>query len=268
MLHGWMDVSASFQFVVDALGDHWSIVAPDWRGYGLSAWSGADSYWFPDYLADLEAILDTTVRDAPVTLIGHSMGANVAMLYAGARPERVRAIVNLEGVGLRATRPADAPGRYVQWLDQLRSGMDLRDYATLDAVIERLQRTNPRLPLERARFLAPHWAHQSDGRWKVAGDPAHRVVNPTLYQVEEVLACWAAIECPLLWVMAKETEVLRHVAESRDAAVAELERRRKALRDIEVAEIDAAGHMVHHDQPEEVARFIEDFLRRRTAHAS
>jgi len=265
MLHGWMDVSASFQFVADALDEDWSIVAPDWRGYGLSAWSRADSYWFPDYLADLEAILDAVVGEEPANLVGHSMGANVAMLYAGSRPARVRAVVNLEGVGLRATRPSDAPGRYAQWLDQLKSGMDLRDYATLDAVIERLQRTNPRLALDRARFLAPHWAQPTnEGRWKVAGDPRHRIINPTLYQIDEVLACWAAIECPVLWIMAKDTEVLRHVAGSRDAAVTELERRRKVLRDVEVAEIDAAGHMVHHDRPDEVARLIEDFPRRRT----
>jgi pimeloyl-ACP methyl ester carboxylesterase len=255
--------------MVDALSANWSVVAPDWRGYGLSAWSGADCYWFPDYLADLEGILDAVVGDEPATLIGHSMGANVAMLYAGSRPHRVRAIVNLEGFGLRATRPSDAPGRYAQWLDQLKSGMELRDYATLEAVIERLQRTNPRLAIERAQFLAPHWAQQStDGRWKVAGDPAHRIVNPTLYQIDEVLACWAAIECPVLWIMAQDTEVLRHVAGSRDAAVAELERRREVLRDVEVANIDEAGHMVHHDQPGEVARLIEDFLRRHTAKVS
>jgi len=47
MLHGWMDVSASFQFLVDALKTDWQVIAPDWRGYGLSAWGPADCYWFP-----------------------------------------------------------------------------------------------------------------------------------------------------------------------------------------------------------------------------
>jgi hypothetical protein len=60
MLHGWMDVSASFQFVADWLGDDWAVVAPDWRGYGLTSRAGGDSYWFPDYLADLDRILDHT----------------------------------------------------------------------------------------------------------------------------------------------------------------------------------------------------------------
>jgi len=63
MVHGWMDVGASFQFGVDALAEaegqtRW-VIAPDWRGFGLTATPGADTYWFPDYLADLEALLDT-----------------------------------------------------------------------------------------------------------------------------------------------------------------------------------------------------------------
>ena len=61
MLHGWMDVAASFQFVVDALPDDRCIVALDWRGFGLSEHTDSDSYWFPDYLADLDALLGSPV---------------------------------------------------------------------------------------------------------------------------------------------------------------------------------------------------------------
>src|SRR5262245_49556059 len=71
LLHGWMDVSASFQFLVDALRGEWRAIAPDWRGYGLSDWSGADSYWFPDYLADLDVLLRELAPSEPVVLIGH-----------------------------------------------------------------------------------------------------------------------------------------------------------------------------------------------------
>jgi pimeloyl-ACP methyl ester carboxylesterase len=263
MLHGWMDVSASFQFVVDALGDGWRVIAPDWRGYGLSERAHADCYWFPDYLADLERILDVAAPD-PVVLVGHSMGGNVALLYAGVRPQRVRAVVNLEGFGLRATDAAQAPGRLAQWLDELRAGAALRDYASSGDVVERLRRNNPRLTSARAAFLAQHWAQQqSDGRWAVAGDPAHRIVNPTLYRLDEVMACWAQIACPVLWVRAADTDVLRHVAEDPAAALREVERRRKAIANVESLVIEDAGHMVHHDQPERVAAAIGDFVARR-----
>ena len=56
LLHGWMDSSPTFQFVVDALRRDWQVIAPDWRGFGGSTWLG-HSYWFPDYYADLEALL-------------------------------------------------------------------------------------------------------------------------------------------------------------------------------------------------------------------
>ena len=124
LLHGWMDVGASFQFLVDALqaaGDGpRAIVAPDWRGFGCTRTTATDAYWFPDYLGDLDALLDRLSPEAPVDLLGHSMGGNVAMSYAGVRPTRVRRLVNVEGFGLPATPPEQAPTRLAQWLDQLK----------------------------------------------------------------------------------------------------------------------------------------------------
>ena len=263
MLHGWMDVSASFQFVVDALGEGWHVIAPDWRGYGLTQRSGADSYWFADYLADLDRLLDAVVPE-PAVLVGHSMGGNVALLYAGVRPGRVAAVVNLEGFGLRETHSSQAPARYARWLDELKSGAAMRPYASATQVAERLQRNNPRLTAARAKYLAAHWAQPyADGSWAVAGDPAHKIINPTLYRLDEVLACWKQIACPVLWVRAAQTDVLRFVAESPAAAIQEVERRRGFIADAESLVIDNAGHMLHHDQPEEVARAIADFLSRR-----
>ncbi|HRH30101.1 MAG TPA: alpha/beta fold hydrolase, partial [Aquabacterium sp.] len=110
MVHGWMDVGASFQFVVDALRaqpgyEHRPMVALDWRGFGLTENSGSDSYWFGDYLADLDFLLDELSPDTPVDLVGHSMGGNVVMLYAGLRPQRIRRLINLEGFGMPDMSP-------------------------------------------------------------------------------------------------------------------------------------------------------------------
>lgn len=262
MLHGWMDMSASFQFVVDALGAGWRIVAPDWRGFGRTDRTPADCYWYPDYLADLEYILDDVVGQEPAWLIGHSMGANVALMYAGARPERVRAVVNLEGFGLRATRPEQAPTRYAQWIDQLKRGATLRDYASQDEVAARLMKNNPRLTAARAAFLAQHWSEPDGaGRFRIAGDPAHRIVNPTLYRIDEVLACWRNVECPVLWVQGAQTDVLQHVDDDGAEALREVELRRAVLRNVQTAIVEDAGHMLHHDQPEKVARLIEQWVR-------
>jgi pimeloyl-ACP methyl ester carboxylesterase len=260
MLHGWMDVSASFQFVVDELTHDWQVIAPDWRGYGRSDRSGGDCYWFPDYLGDLDVILDHYSPGEAVNLLGHSMGGNVATLYAGVRPERVAKLVNLEGFGLPATTPEQAPARYAKWLAELRCPAGMRVYATQADVAARLQKNNPRLSDERAAFLARHWAACNErGEWEILGDPAHMLTNPVLYRIEEVLACWRAITAPVLWVEAADTEAWRWMG-PKESARAEIDRRIACIANVRTKTIDNAGHMLHHDQPVMVARLIEAFL--------
>src|ERR1700712_1440243 len=125
MQHGWMDVAASFQFVVDALHSDRHVLAFDWRGFGLTDPTPGDTYWLPDYTADLDGALDALLFQPgrthhPIDLLGHSMGGNVVMLYAGLRPERIRRLVNLEGFGMPKTSPEQAPKRFLQWLDALK----------------------------------------------------------------------------------------------------------------------------------------------------
>ena len=253
LLHGWMDVSASFQFMVDALKGEWDVYAPDWRGYGLTEWGRGDCYWFADYLADLDFLLQDI---SPVNLVGHSLGGNVAAMYAGIRPERVAKFVNLEGFGLRTTRPDEAPERYARWMEELRSPPQLRPYASFDELATRMRSGNKRLSKERADFLARHWGHEKDGKVLLRADPAHKIVNATLYRYEEALACWRKVVAPVLWVDGKETDTPKRLGLD-SAAHAE---RRAAFRDLRFVEIEAAGHMLHHDQPEALARLVEDFL--------
>jgi pimeloyl-ACP methyl ester carboxylesterase len=271
MLHGWMDVAASFQFVVDALhaleGPVRWIIALDWRGFGLTETPAADCYWFPDYLGDLDAVLDALpgalpgklAPGQPVDLLGHSMGGNIAMTYAGVRPERVRRVVNLEGFGMPRTEPQQAPKRYAQWLDELREPAELRSYDSVDQVAERLRKTNPLLSEARANWLAPHWSHQrDDGQWEILGDPAHKRTNPVQHQVDETLACWKLITAPVMWVEGDRTDITkwwrgRYTRE-------EFEARLGVLTKVERHRLSPAGHMLHHDQPEELALRLRDFL--------
>jgi pimeloyl-ACP methyl ester carboxylesterase len=267
LMHGWMDVAASYQFVVDAFSDDFlqgrSIIAADWRGFGLTECPGHDNYWFPDYLADLDALLDHHVGDQPVDLVGHSMGGNVVMLYAGVRPQRIRRLVNLEGFGMPTTRPEKAPRRYVQWLDELKSlhrgEMALKTYADADGVARRLMKTNPRLPQDKAQWLARQWARpNAQGQWEILGDAAHKIVNAQLYRVEEVLACFAQISAPVLSVEASDNQMDQWWQGK--YTLAEFHERLKSVQNLRQAVIQDAGHMLHHDQPEQLARLIENFL--------
>ena len=263
MVHGWMDVAASYQFVVDAFAQDRHVIAPDWRGYGLTELPRTDNYWFPDYLADLDFLLDHYAQEAPVDLVGHSMGGNIAMLYAGTRPERIRRLVNLEGFGMPATRPSQAPGRYAKWIGELkafhRGDMALKTYDDVDGVAQRLMKTNRRLGRDKAEWLAGHWARQdADGRWHILGDPAHKIINANLFRVDEVLELYRAIRAPVLAVEASD-DSLGQWWQGR-FTLAEYHERLKAVSDLRLGHVEDAGHMLHHDQPEQLAKLIEEFF--------
>lgn len=257
LLHGWMDVSASFQFLVDAFAERWDVYAPDWRGYGLTDWGKSDCYWFPDYIADLDFLLRAFAPGEAVHLIGHSLGGNVACMYAGIQPERVAKLVNLEGFGLGATKPEDAPRRYARWLAELHDRPGFRPYASYDELAKRLRDGNPRLTAERADFLARHWGREANGQVVLRGDPAHKIVNPVLYRYEEVRACWQRVRAPVLWVDGAETAALKRLG--LDAA--QYAERRAQFANLRYATVADSAHMLHHDQPIAVARLIEEFLR-------
>jgi pimeloyl-ACP methyl ester carboxylesterase len=256
LLHGWMDVSASFQFTVDELQQQWFVIAPDWRGFGLSQWSD-QGYWFPDLIADLDAILERYSPDQPARLVGHSMGGNVANLYAGIRPERVHKVVLAEGFGLPPTKPEEAPERYGRWLAQNRQPPLLRAYQTFEEVAQRLQRNNPKLTDEQARFLAPHWAEERpDGTIHLRADPSHKIVNPVLYRIEEAMACWRRITAPVLWLWSDSPWIASFMGI--DQAL--LDSYRACFRSLREETIAGASHMMHHDQPAAFARSIEAFM--------
>jgi pimeloyl-ACP methyl ester carboxylesterase len=257
LLHGWMDVSASFQFMVDALRADWDVYAPDWRGYGLTDWGKADCYWFPDYIADLDALLEHIQPGAAVALVGHSLGGNVGALYAGVRPQRVARFVNLEGFGMAPTRAEQAPKRYARWLEELREPPGLRPYESFAVLADRLQAGNKRLSRDKAEFLARHWGQEVAGKGIVLrGDPAHKIVNPVLYRYEEVRACWQEVSAPVLWVQGAESETPNRL----HLNAAQIAERRAAFPKVKDVSVPEAGHMLHHDQPEAVARLVEEFL--------
>ena len=258
LLHGWGDTGETFQFIADAMPNRFTLVAIDHRGFGRSEWP-QDGYWFPDYLADLDAWLDAVSPDAPVTLVGHSMGGNVANQYAGVRPERVKKLVNLEGFGLQPTSPDQAPGRYAQWLSEVKAGEQFASYAVYpdyDRLAESLLRRHKHLPRERADFIARAWARENDqGRIELRADPRHKRVNPYLYRRDELRACWQSIAAPVLFIAAEESE---HFKRIRD--VFTLENLQKDFRDVRLEIVQEAGHMLHLEQPERVAQLIADFI--------
>lgn len=253
-LHGHRDCAATFQFMIDALQDDWRIVAPDWRGHGGSGWA-QQGYYYHDYLADLDVILDFVSPDLPVAILGHSLGGNIACVYAGVRPERVSRVASIDGFGLKGRPAGDAPDHLRSWLESWRKQPVSRVYDTIEAMAERLRAANKRLTSDKALFLAREMAREVERGLTWSFDPAHQRPFPALYRVDEWAACWARITAPVLWIAAGDRfeRLARTGPEGFDWRISQ-------FRNGSSVQIEGTGHNIHHDVPDELAKVVEAFF--------
>lgn len=255
-LHGTQDSSVTFQFVVDHLQGDWQVIVPDWRGHGHTQWV-TQGYWFHEFVADLAAIMDTLFPGHAPPLVGHSLGGNIAGIYAGLRPKRLSHLVSLDGFGpLASAVPVDMRQLLSRLLSITENPREHASYANVEAIAARLMRGNPRLSAERAAFLAEH-SSGPDGtggrRWLF--DPSHQASLPSLHTIDEWGHLWSGMEVPVLWVSSQD--------QRRGAAVnvpGEMERRAAKVPGVRRVTIAGTGHNLHHDEPARVAELIERFI--------
>ncbi len=254
LLHGFMDVSATWQPVAEGLLPKFQVLCPDFRGFGNTEWP-ADGYWFQDYVGDVEAIVDHYSPAEPILLVGHSMGAQVAGLYAGLRPARVKKLVCLDGLFLPDMEPKLAPKRFRRWLDELKELPQQKTYASFDELAERIRKQHPDLPPERAGFVARCWGREDGhGRISLCADPKHRLSGPGLYRNEESMAIWREITAPTLFVDGGLSQFRNAITPEETA------RRRACFRDWRAVVVERGTHMLHFSAPRETARCVADFL--------
>jgi len=261
LLHGWMDMSATFQFVVDALRQDWNIAAPDWPGYGLSAPRGADNF-STSMIADLDALLEILSPAVPVRVVAHSMGAQVATLYAGARPDRICGFVNLDGLAPFPPEPGDADlQRLRRWLGYARQPRGPRLFDSVSVFARELMGRNSRLTAERAGFLARQFTRERpDGKAELLADPRHYRGGPVpRFSIDVIHSALAAFEGPYLWILGGRSVLGRSFAAAANGPQLLAQRFACARRGRQVTLPDA-GHNIHHDEPERVAALIKEFF--------
>ena len=254
LLHGFLDHGRSWDPVAERLSDSFHVVAPDFRGFGKSGWVGAGgSYHFYDYFLDIANLLDL-LGTAPVSLVGHSMGANVAAGVAGTLPERVRRVALVEGLGLPDNVPVAAPDRIRRWLEGTArwQAREARPLASVDQAAARLQAQNPRLSSAMAHHLAVHGTRPSpDGGVVWSYDPLHRSPSAKPFYLSEWRAFWGRMPGPVLLVRGGESPF----------SLPDAQERLLALPSPIVRDVTDAGHNVHHDQPDVLAELLRGFLR-------
>jgi pimeloyl-ACP methyl ester carboxylesterase len=258
LVHGFLDQALSWAPLVGELRKRISqplrIIAPHCRGHGDSGWVGAGGYYhFPDYVYDLDCVAQT-LGVSRFRLVGHSMGGTISFLYAGTFPKSVAKLALIEGIGPPAMSFSDAPVRMEKWIGELRDRgrVHFREYAHAEDGAKQLQHTNPRLSAELALSLARSGMRQNrNGKWVWKFDPLHRTTSPQPFYSSQAVEFLRRIDCPVLIVEGKQ---------SRQSRRSDKQSRLEALRDRRFAQVENAGHMVHHDNPEKLAEILADFL--------
>ena len=200
---------------------------------------------------------NVTLGLAPL-IVAHSMGTSIVGLYAGVIPARIHKLAIVEGFSAPPAIAEEAPRRYAKWLRQIGRGEQQRPYADYADFAERMMAENPRLTAERAEFLVQHWGkEEDDGTVVRRADPAHKVVRPTPNRYDELLACWREITAQVLFIEGTHS---RLAADAKRNPEVYQERLAAFQNVVDVERIEDAGHNIHHDQPEVLARVIEKFL--------
>lgn len=255
LAHGWMDVSETFDPVAQALLPRFQVLVPDWRGFGYTEWP-QDGYWFPDYVADLDGIIDHYSPGGPVFLAGHSMGAQIASLYAGLRPARVTKLAILDGLFMPDMDVNVTPERYARWLDGVKTvGTRPPTYDTFEYLATRVQKRHPHLAMEQCLFIARCWARENaKGKIELLCDPKHLLDMPRPYRQLEAELVWAKVTAPTLFVDGGKSPFPKLLGK------AEVERRRALFRDRSETVISEAYHMLHFDAPVALASVLSGFF--------
>ena len=250
LLHGWLDHAGSFDLLAPLLPGR--TVALDFRGHGDSQWVGSGGFYhFVEYIADLDGALELLSPQEPVRIVGHSMGAAAALIYAATRPARVSHLTMIDAVPLSISTQ-EIPARLGSYLEDLRHmPRKRRRVDSVDDAAQRLMRNNASLSEKAARILAaggtsrdPEQENALAWKW----DPLLRAHSPLPISEPVVQLICAEAKVPVLAIRGERGMM---------PPEPELRARFPHLK-ISVHTVPGTGHHAHLDAPSEVARLVAE----------
>ena len=258
LLHGGRDHCRNWDWVARDLARDFHVIAPDLRGHGDSAFSPSGDYSMSAFVYDLAQLIHRQ-RLAPVSIISHSLGGNIALRYAGVFPENVAKLVAIEGLGpspdmLAQRGERSVPERLRAWIEEERAlaGRLPRRYASIEEALGRMRAENRHLTPEQARYLTVHGVSQNeDGTYGWKFDNYVRSFSRVDLTAREMSELWANIACPTLLVYGRESW----------ASNPEDDGRVDHFANARVEVFEGAGHWVHHDRLEAFLTEARSFLR-------
>jgi len=253
-VHGVRDQGRSWDHFIDELRSRGvpikHAVAIDLRGHGDSEWpSSSRGYAHEDFLTDLAGLMKHLDKE-PVTIIGHSLGGSMCLLYAGTFPEKVKRMVLLESLGPFARSDDEVPDIMAERLKG-RNYVEIPfPHETLEAAAKAIQKTFPLIPDKAALHMAKHGTHTKGGRYRWKHDPILRYRTTTAMSEGQVEAYIRRLKCPILFIYGTESDFMKSVRGHRA----------QMFPNAKIVPIDGAGHHIPHEKPVELAEVVVPFL--------
>lgn len=257
LVHGGRDQKRSWDRVAARLSKSYRVIAHDLRGHGQSDWVSDGDYGVMDHVFDLASLVDH-LGLSRFTLLGHSLGGNITLRYAGLYPDQIEKLIAIEGLGpspkmLAERRAQSITQRLTHWAEQRRqlSGREARVMENLDAAKARMKAAFTHLPDDLIHHLTETGVKtRADGTVSWAYDPAGMGRSPSDISHEDFVYLWTQVTCPT-WLV--------YGADSWASNPAE-DGRAEPFQNAVVSLIEKAGHWLHHDQFDDFMSQLERFL--------
>ncbi|MEW4449768.1 alpha/beta hydrolase [Qipengyuania sp. JC766] len=258
LLHGGRDHSRSWDWTAEELRKDWHVICPDLRGHGDSDWNETGHYPVMHYVYDLGQLIHQ-LELAPVTIVAHSLGGNVAIRYAGLYPDNVRKLVAIEGLGPspdRLTEMQKTPfhEHWTNWIDKKReaSARQIRKYDSFEDALDRMHEANSYLSRAQAHHLTLHAViRNEDGTFSWKFDPHLHAWPPDDFTPEQTRMLWERITCPTRLIYGADSWASNPKSDGR---------MKHWGANASVTEYDRAGHWVHHDRFDDFLAEVRDFI--------
>lgn len=256
LLHGMRDQARSWDWIATAFLDRFHVLAPELRGHGNSGWASSEAYTLAAFVIDLAYVVRALALPR-LFLVGHSLGGHIALRYAAAYPEQIRALCAIEAVELPIVRdlrhqPKPYQTRLREWIEAevARRGRALPTYASPAEAELRLQRAQPSLETETIAHLCRHaLVRDVAGRWRWKYDPAARYRPPEDAGGRDLDDMLAAIACPTMLAYGDASWVPLPPSE-----------RLARIRDHHLELFPGASHWLHHQSRSAFVAALDQFL--------
>jgi pimeloyl-ACP methyl ester carboxylesterase len=246
LLHGFGDSSAVWVPAVTALEEQWRTIALDLRGHGRSAWSKERRYRTRDHFADVQCVIESAGLTS-IVLVGHSLGAGIALRLASDMPHRVAGLVLVD-------YSPEPGGSALQRVKHDLAESAKMAFSSAAEYAEFLKQRRPLAQRDALAIIARDSLEQGlDGRYRLRLDPGvleRRTADPPSVRPDH-WPLFESVQCPTLLVRGEASAALS------PSMAREMERRMPCAK---LSIVPRAGHAVMLDNPAAFAALLKAFL--------